>query len=91
MKLSCPAGTAGCTGSVSLFSTKTIKVGQLKAQLLLGRKSFSLKAGETKTIKVKLASGTAKLAKKKKLATSDWPHSIVAMPRRTCVRGRFPR
>ena len=70
LKLSCPAGTSGCTGSVSLFTTKTIKVGKLKAQLLLGRQSYSLKAGETKTIKVKLASGTAKLAKKKKLAVS---------------------
>ena len=70
LKLSCPAGTSGCTGSVSLFTTKTIKVGKLKAQLLLGRQSYSLKTGETKTVKVKLASGTAKLAKKKKLAVS---------------------
>jgi Ca2+-binding RTX toxin-like protein len=70
MKLSCPAGTSGCNGTVSLFTTKTIKVGRLKAQLLLGRQAYSIKAGETKTIKVKLASGTAKLAKKKKLAVS---------------------
>ena len=37
---------------------------------LLGRQSYTLKAGETKTIKVKLATGTAKLAKKKKLAVT---------------------
>ena len=70
IKVSCPAGTAGCKGSVALFSTKTIKVGPLKAQLELGRASFNVDAGQSKTIKVKLASGTAKLAKKKKLAVS---------------------
>ncbi len=70
LKVSCPAGTTGCTGSVTLLSTKTLKAGKLKAALVLGRKSYTLKAGETKSIKVKLASGTAKLAKKKKLAVS---------------------
>src|SRR4051812_14301632 len=68
LKVSCPAGTAGCNGSVSLFTSKAVRVGRVKAQLLLGRASFALKAGETKTIKVKLASGAAKLAAKKKLA-----------------------
>jgi Ca2+-binding RTX toxin-like protein len=70
LKVSCPAGTAGCTGSVTLLTTKSLKAGKLKATLVLGRKSYALKAGETKSIKVKLASGTAKLAKKKKLAVS---------------------
>jgi Ca2+-binding RTX toxin-like protein len=68
LKLTCPAGTAGCNGSVSLFSTKTIKAGKLKAALILGRKSFTIGAGQTASVKVKLASGSAKLAKKKKLA-----------------------
>jgi len=70
IKLSCPAGTAGCSGSLALFSTKTIKVGKLKAKLELGRKSFAVGAGQSKTVKVKLAPGTAKLAKKKKLAVT---------------------
>ena len=68
--MSCPAGTAGCKGSVALFSAKTIKVGNLQAKLELGRKSFNVAAGTSKTIKVKLAPGTAKLAKKKKLAVT---------------------
>ncbi len=68
LKLSCPAGTSGCTGSVSLSTTKTIRVGKLKARLLLGRQAYSLKAGETRTIKVKLVRGAAGLASKKKLA-----------------------
>ena len=70
IKVSCPAGTAGCNGSLALFSTKTIKAGKLKAKLELGRKSFAIGAGQSATIKVKLASGTAKLAKKKKLAVT---------------------
>jgi Ca2+-binding RTX toxin-like protein len=70
LKVSCPAGTAGCTGSIALFSSKTIKVGKLKAKLELGRETFNVAAGQSKTVKVKLAPGTAKLAKKKKLAVT---------------------
>jgi Ca2+-binding RTX toxin-like protein len=70
LKVSCPAGTSGCEGSVSLFSKKTIKAGELKAALILGRKSFTVGAGQSKSIKVKLASGSAQLAKKKKLAVT---------------------
>jgi Ca2+-binding RTX toxin-like protein len=70
IKVSCPAGTAGCKGSVALFSTKTIKVGKLKAKLELGRANYTVGAGQSKTIKVKLASGAAKLATKKKLAVT---------------------
>jgi Ca2+-binding RTX toxin-like protein len=70
IKVSCPAGTAGCTGSIALFSSKTIKVGKLKAKLELGRATFNVAAGQSKTVKVKLAPGTAKLAKKKKLAVT---------------------
>ena len=55
---------------MALFTTKTIKAGKLKAALLLGRQAYALKAGESKTIKVKLASGTANLAKRKKLAVT---------------------
>jgi Ca2+-binding RTX toxin-like protein len=70
IKVSCPAGTTGCKGSVALFSAKTIKVGRLKAKRELGRKSFNVAAGQSKTVNVKLARGTAKLAKKKKLAVT---------------------
>jgi len=70
IKISCPAGTSGCTGAVSLFTTKALKAGKVRGQVLLGRQAYSLKPGETKTINVKLASGTAKLAKKKKLVVS---------------------
>jgi Ca2+-binding RTX toxin-like protein len=70
LKLSCPAGTTGCKGSISLLTAKAFKLGKVKTQLSLGRATYSLSAGQTKTIKLKLASGTARLASKKKLATT---------------------
>ncbi len=70
LKLSCPAGTTGCKGSISLLTAKSFKLGKVKTQLSLGRATYSLTAGQTKTIKLKLASGTARLASKKKLATT---------------------
>jgi Ca2+-binding RTX toxin-like protein len=70
LKLSCPAGTTGCKGSISLLTAKAFKLGKVKTQLSLGRATYSLNAGQTKTIKLKLASGTARLASKKKLATT---------------------
>ena len=70
IKLSCPAGTAGCSGTLVLLSSKAIKAGPFKGQALLGRKAYTLTAGQTKTIKVKLAAGTAKLAKKKRLSAT---------------------
>jgi Ca2+-binding RTX toxin-like protein len=70
LKLSCPAGTTGCKGSISLLTAKSFKLGKVKTQLSLGRASYSLTAGQTKTIKLKLAPGTARLASKKKLAST---------------------
>jgi Ca2+-binding RTX toxin-like protein len=89
LKLSCPAGTTGCNGSVTLLTTKSLKAGKLKAALVLGRKSYALKAGETKSIKVKLASGTANLAKKKKLTVSARVFSQGAVERSAKVRLSF--
>jgi Ca2+-binding RTX toxin-like protein len=70
LKLSCPAGTNGCSGQVVLFTAKSVKLGRVKAQLTLGRATYTLKAGESQTVNVKLASGAARLAKKKKLSAT---------------------
>jgi Ca2+-binding RTX toxin-like protein len=70
IKVSCPAGTLGCKGSLTLFTAKAVKLGRVKAQLALGRASYNVAAGQSKTIKVKLAPGTARLAKNKKLAVT---------------------
>jgi hypothetical protein len=61
LKISCPAGVSECKGSVTLRTAK----GKVKT---LGKANYSLKAGDkNKTLRVRLAKGTAKLAKKKKL------------------------
>jgi len=70
LKLSCPAGTSGCKGTVTLLTAKKVKLGRVKAQLVLGSVKYSLNPGQTRTIKTKLTAGAAKLAKKKKLASA---------------------
>ena len=62
-------------GALLLFVTVGSSIiqpafGALRAKLELGRASFDVAAGQSATVKVKLAAGTAKLAKKKKLAVT---------------------
>ena len=60
VKLSCPAGVSECKGTVTLRTAK----GRVKT---LGKANYTLKAGQSQTLKIKLAKNTAKLAKNKKL------------------------
>ncbi len=60
LKLACPAGVSECKGTVTLRTAK----GRVKT---IGKANYSLNAGQSKTLKIKLAKNTAKLAKKKKL------------------------
>jgi Ca2+-binding RTX toxin-like protein len=60
VKLACPAGVSECKGSVTLKTAK----GKVKT---VGKANYTLQAGEKKTLRIKLAKGTAKLAKNKKL------------------------
>jgi Ca2+-binding RTX toxin-like protein len=66
-KIACPAGVSGCDGTVTLLTSRAVKVGRAKAVVQLGRAAYSLKGGETKVLKIKLAAGAAKLAKHRKL------------------------
>ena len=54
--MSCPAGTTGCNGKVTLL-TKTIRIGAFRGALVLGSKSFKIDAGKSATVKVKLIKG----------------------------------
>ena len=69
LKMSCPAGTTGCNGKVTLL-TKTIKFGPFRGALVLGSKSFKIDAGKSATVKVKLIKGASKLAKRNKLTVN---------------------
>jgi Ca2+-binding RTX toxin-like protein len=63
LKISCPTGVSECKGSVTLRTAK----GRIKT---LGKANYTLKAGQSKTLKIRLAKDAAKLAKNKKLTVN---------------------
>jgi Ca2+-binding RTX toxin-like protein len=66
IKVSCPAISAGnCTGSVALRTAKGIKLAGVKAVLQLGGARYNIAPGVSKTLKVKLAKGSQRLAGRK--------------------------
>ena len=69
LKMSCPAGTSGCNGKVTLL-TKTLKFGPFRGALVLGSKTFKIDAGKSATVKVKLIKRASQLAKRKKLTAN---------------------
>ena len=69
LKLTCPAGNAGCNGKVTLL-TKTIRIGAFRGALVLGSKSFKIDSGKSATVKVNLIKGAKKLAKRNKLSVN---------------------
>jgi Ca2+-binding RTX toxin-like protein len=63
--ISCPAAElGGCKGSLSLFTAKPVKIGSQKVIVRLGGASYSLAAGQSKKVTVKLPKGVRKLASK---------------------------
>jgi hypothetical protein len=70
MRISCPAGVSGCDGYVTLLTRKAVRAGRATAVVELARTAYSLQAGETKTLRLRLAKGTAKLAKNKRLVVN---------------------
>jgi Ca2+-binding RTX toxin-like protein len=66
IKLSCPAGSsASCTGSLTLRTAKAVKLAGLKAVLQLGGARYTIAPGSSRTIKVKVANGSRRLADRK--------------------------
>jgi Ca2+-binding RTX toxin-like protein len=66
IKISCPATSPGnCTGSLTVRTAKGIKLAGLKFALQLGRAHYKIAAGTSKTLKVKLAKGSQRLADRK--------------------------
>lgn len=65
VSVACPAGKAPCTGAITLTSAKKLKVGKGKAKLRkLGAGTYSVPAGTTAPVKVKLSADGKKLRKK---------------------------
>ena len=66
IKVSCPAISAGnCTGSLTLRTAKRVKLAGLKAVLQLGSARYDIAPGASRTLKVKLAKGSRRLADRK--------------------------
>ena len=66
IKVSSPATSAGnSTGSLVVRTAKSVKLAGLKGVVQLGRARYSLAPGVTRTLKVKLANGTKRLADRK--------------------------
>ena len=94
--LSCPsAETGGCRTTVTLTTAKTIQLGRVRAALVLGSRSVSLKGGQRLTLSIPLAAGVATLARHGRLAT----HVLIAThdaagnaaSRQVAVNLRIPR
>src|SRR5215218_6620981 len=67
IKVSAPAGASGnSTGTLTLRTAKAIRLAGLKVALQLGSKRYSIAPGASKTLKVKLAKGTQRLAGSKR-------------------------
>ena len=62
-KLSCPAGSPGnCTGSLAVRTAQRVKLAGLNVTLRLGSARYTIAPGRSKTVKVKLAKGSQRLA-----------------------------
>ena len=63
IKLSCPAISPGnCTGSLAVRTAQRVKLAGLKVTLQLGSARYNIAPGASKTLKVKLAKGSQRLA-----------------------------
>ena len=63
IKVSCPATSPGnCTGSLALRSAKRVKLAGLKVTVQLGSARYTIAPGASRTLKVKLAKGSRRLA-----------------------------
>jgi Ca2+-binding RTX toxin-like protein len=66
IKVSCPAVSPGnCTGSLTVRTAKAVKLAGLNVTLQLGSARYTIAAGATRTVKVKLAKGSRRLADRK--------------------------
>jgi Ca2+-binding RTX toxin-like protein len=66
IKVSCPATSPGnCTGSLAIRTVKSVKLAGLKVVLQLGSARYNLAPGSSRTLKVKLATGSRRLADSK--------------------------
>jgi Ca2+-binding RTX toxin-like protein len=65
VEILCPASEAGgCKGTLALQTARAVSIGGVKVTALVGSKSYSLRAGQTRTLSIKLPKGIRKFSKK---------------------------
>jgi hypothetical protein len=70
VSVSCPAAeTGGCRTTLTLETAKPIRIGRVRAVLVLGSTRVTLGHGQRVTASIRLVAGAAALAKRGKLAT----------------------
>ena len=68
--VSCPAAEAGgCRTALTLETAKAVKLGKVRAVLVLGSASVSLAPGESQTVSVRVNRGAASVSSNGKLST----------------------
>ena len=68
--LTCPAAeTGGCKTTVTLTTARTIRLGRVRARVVLGSRSVSLRGGQRGTLSIPLAAGVGTLARHGRLST----------------------
>lgn len=89
VNVACPAGGADCTGSATMTSAAKLKVGKGAAKVRkLASGTFSVPAGTTAPVKLKLSSDGKKLRKKALVATVTLkPASGTAVVKRLRANG----
>jgi Ca2+-binding RTX toxin-like protein len=66
IKVSCPVASSGnCTGSLAVRTAGSVKLAGVKAVVQLGSARYNIAPGASKTLKVKLARGSGRLADRK--------------------------
>jgi Ca2+-binding RTX toxin-like protein len=69
IELSCAAtATGGCDGILRLLTARAVRLGGVRGVVLLGQVAYELDAGETETVRVKLARGHQKLARRDEIS-----------------------
>ena len=69
VSVSCPAAEAGgCRTTLTLQTAKAVKLGRVRASVVLGSKTVRLRGGQRTTVSIRLARGASRLAKRGKLA-----------------------
>jgi hypothetical protein len=68
--VSCPAAaSSGCKATLVLETAKRVKLGTVRARLVLGSKGVKLRSGQKATVSIRLTRAEAALAKRTKIAT----------------------